>query len=98
MLIISGDITARSDSIADMTRAAIEHVRRSRLEPGCISHDVSIDAENALRLIFFERWQDVAALTAHFALPASRTFWRLLQELAAKPGAMQIYDAREINL
>ena len=98
MLIVSGDITARSDSIAEMTLAALEHVRRSRLEPGCISHDVAIDAENSLRLIFFERWQDDAALKAHFAVPASRTFWRLLQGLAAEPGAMRIYNAVEINL
>ena len=98
MLIVSGDITARPDSIADMIRVSLEHVRRSRGESGCLSHDVSVDADNPLRLIFFERWEDVAALKRHFAVPASRTFWKLLQELAAKPGAMHIHDARTIAL
>ena len=98
MLIISGDVTARPHTIADMTRAALEHVRRSRLEPGCISHHVSLDAENPLRLMFFERWSDAAALKAHFAVPASRTFWKLLQDLAAEPGAMQICEAVEIKV
>jgi quinol monooxygenase YgiN len=41
-----------------MLRISREHVHRSRKEPGCISHDVSIDAENPLRLTFFERWSD----------------------------------------
>ncbi len=97
MLIVSGDVTARADSLEDMLAAALQHVRRSRLEPGCISHDVSIDAGNPLRLMFFERWQDEAALKTHFAVPASRAFWKLLQVLAAEPGAMQIHDAREIK-
>ncbi|MEP7210043.1 MAG: putative quinol monooxygenase [Alphaproteobacteria bacterium] len=97
MLIVSGDVTARTDRREDMLRAAVEHVHRSRLEPGCISHDVSVDAENPLRLMFFERWQDEAALKAHFAVPASRAFWKLLQSLAAEPGAMHIYEAREIR-
>lgn len=98
MLIVSGDVTARADAIDDMLRAALEHVRRSRHEPGCISHDVSVDAENPLRLLFFERWRDPEALKAHFALPASQTFWRRLQQLAAHPGAMRIHEAAEIRL
>jgi quinol monooxygenase YgiN len=97
MVIVSGDVTARADARAEMLRASLEHVHRSRLEPGCISHDVSVDAENPLRLMFFERWQDEAALKAHFAVPASRDFWKLLQQLAAAPGAMHIHDAREIK-
>jgi quinol monooxygenase YgiN len=97
MLIVSGDIAAKPDTIAEMMRASLAHVRRSRLEPGCISHDVSVDAENPLRLMFFERWKDEAALKAHFAVPASRSFWKLLQDLAATPGAMHIHDAREVG-
>jgi quinol monooxygenase YgiN len=97
MLILSGGVTARADTIADMLRASLEHVHRSRLEPGCVSHDVSIDAENPLRLMFFERWRDEAALKTHFAVPASRSFGKLLQQLAAEPGAMHIHDAREIT-
>jgi quinol monooxygenase YgiN len=98
MLIVSGDVIARPDSIAEMMRASLEHVHRSRREPGCVTHDVSVDAENPLRLMFFERWQDEAALKAHFAVPASRHFWKLLQSLAAHPGAMHFHDAREISL
>lgn len=98
MIVVTGTVTARPETAAEMIRAALEHVRRSRLEPGCISHDVAVDAENALRLIFLERWADAAALKTHFRVPESRAFWRLLQDLAADPGAMHLYDASEINI
>jgi len=98
MLIVTGSVTAKPDTIAEMTRAALEHVARSRLEPGCISHEVSMDAANPLRLIFFERWADEAALKAHFAVMQSRGFWKLLQELSADPGHMSVYEAAKIKV
>jgi quinol monooxygenase YgiN len=98
MILVTGDVTARPDSIAQMLRVALEHVHRSRGEPGCISHDVAVDPENRLRLLFTERWADAAALKAHFRVPESRAMWKTLQSLAADPGAMRIYDASEISL
>ena len=53
---------------------SLEHVHRSRKEPGCISHAVHVDCENPLRLVFIEQWADRAALLTHFAVPASRDF------------------------
>jgi quinol monooxygenase YgiN len=98
MIVVAGAITARPETAAEMTRAALEHVHRSRKEPGCISHDVSVDAENPLRLMFFERWENAAALKTHFAVRESRVFWRLLQDLAAEPGAMHLYEATRVKL
>ncbi|HWA89201.1 MAG TPA: putative quinol monooxygenase [Rhizomicrobium sp.] len=98
MILVTGTVTAKPDTIAQMTREALAHVHRSRREPGCISHEVAIDPENPLRLVFLERWEDVAALKAHFRVPASRAFWQLLQDLAADAGAMHLYDASRITL
>jgi quinol monooxygenase YgiN len=98
MIVVTGAVTAKSESIAEMTRISLEHVRRSREESGCISHDVSIDAENPLRLHFIERWSDAAALKVHFAVPESRAFWKALQELAADPGGMAVYEASRIKV
>jgi len=98
MILVTGAVTARPETIAEMLRVAREHVHRSRQEPGCISHDVSIDADNPLKLHFIERWESEAALKAHFAVKASRAFWKTLQDLAADPGAMHIYEASEVRL
>jgi quinol monooxygenase YgiN len=98
MLLVTGAVTGKPETFAEMLRAAREHVHRSRGEDGCISHDVSVDADDPLKLHFIERWRDAAALKAHFRVAESRAFWRLLQELAADPGAMHVYDANEIKL
>ena len=95
MILVTGRITAKPDTIAEMLRISREHVHRSRKEPGCISHDVSVDADDPLTLHFIERWADEAALKAHFRVPESRAMWQMLQSLAADPGAMHIYEASE---
>ncbi|WP_245302262.1 antibiotic biosynthesis monooxygenase [Bradyrhizobium sp. LTSP885] len=53
MIVVTGSVTARPDSFDEVRRLSLEHVHRSRAEPGCISHAVHIDCENPLRLVFF---------------------------------------------
>jgi quinol monooxygenase YgiN len=56
-----------------------------------------LDCENPLRLVFIEQWADRAALSAHFAVPASRDFVRALQPLAAASPTIEIYDATRLE-
>src|SRR3954469_20151055 len=97
MILVTGSVVARQDSFADVCRLSLEHVHRSRKEPGCISHGVHIDCENPLRLVFVEQWADRAALLAHFAVPASRDFVRNLQPLAAAASTIELYDATKLE-
>ena len=98
MLIVTGSIAARADTIEDLRQASLEHVARSRAEPGCLEHGVSLDANDGLRLVFFERWTDRAALDAHFKVPASRAFAAQAGKLAARPPDLAIYEASELSL
>lgn len=93
MIIVTGSIVARPDTIDEVRALALEHVHRSRAEPGCLSHAVHIDAEDPLRLVFFETWQDRAALDTHFAVLASGDFVRAATKLAAGPPSIEIYEA-----
>ena len=97
MIVVTGSVTARPDSFEEVKRLSLEHVHRSRTEPGCISHAVHVDCENPLRLVFLEQWADRAALAAHFAVPASRSFVRALQSLAASATSIEIYDAARLE-
>ena len=97
MIVVTGSVTAREDSLSEIRRLSLEHVRRSRAENGCISHAVHIDCENPLRLVFIEQWEDRAALMAHFAVPASRDFVRALQPLAAASPTLEIYNATTLE-
>jgi quinol monooxygenase YgiN len=98
MILVTGTVTARPETVAEMTRVALEHVHRSRLEPGCISHEVAVDPENPLRLVFLERWESEAALKAHFTLPRSRALFKALQALASEGGSMKVYRAEAIRI
>jgi quinol monooxygenase YgiN len=97
MIVITGSVTAREDSFDQVRKLSLEHVHRSRAEPGCISHAVHVDCENPLRLVFFEQWADRAALLAHFAVPASRDFVRSLQPLADQATTIELYEATRLE-
>jgi quinol monooxygenase YgiN len=97
MIMVTGSVTARADSLPEVRRLSLEHVHRSRLEPGCIAHAVHADCENPLRLVFIEQWADRATLSAHFAVPASRDFVRALQPLASAASTLEIYDATRLE-
>ena len=97
MIVVTGSVTARADSFDEVRKLSLEHVHRSRTEPGCISHAVHVDCENPLRLVFFEQWADRAALLVHFAVPASRDFVKSLQSLAAAATTIELYDATRLE-
>jgi quinol monooxygenase YgiN len=97
MIVVTGSVTAREDSLAEVRKLSLEHVHRSRGEPGCLSHAVHVDCENPLRLVFIEEWVDRAALSAHFAVPGSRDFVRALRPLASASSTLQIYDATRLE-
>jgi quinol monooxygenase YgiN len=93
VILVTGSIVARPEHVDGLLALSLEHVRRSRSEPGCLAHAVHRDAENPLRLVFVEQWTDRAALLAHFAVPASRAFVESATALASEPPAIHIYDA-----
>lgn len=94
---ITGAITARDDTLDELRAISLAHVHRSRLEPGCLSHDVYVDAEDPLRLFFFETWLDRAAVDTHFAAPESGAFVRDATRLSVGPATIHIYDATVVQ-
>jgi len=97
MIIVTGGVLARAANADELRALSLAHVRRSRSELGCVSHDVHASLEDPLRLSFFERWESMAALKTHFGVPASREFGRQLVALAAEPPWMHIYEAAAVT-
>ncbi|MDQ2927751.1 MAG: antibiotic biosynthesis monooxygenase [Pseudomonadota bacterium] len=98
MLIVTGTLAARADTLEQLRDLSLEHVARSLAEAGCLEHGVAVDANDGLRLVFFERWADRAALDAHFRVPASGTFAAKIATLVAHPPTLNVYEASEISL
>ncbi|MEQ1725932.1 MAG: putative quinol monooxygenase [Sphingopyxis sp.] len=96
MIVVTGAIEGSDATIDELLAICLDHVRRSRAEPGCISHDVHRHAEHVNRLVFVEQWADMAALKAHFAVPESGAFVRAMSALASGPPSIAIYDATAI--
>ncbi len=93
MIIVTGTVKVRADALDAALAVSLEHVRRSRTEPGCLTHSVHQDVEDPLTLFFFEQWEDDAAISAHFAVPASLAFVTALSELTTGRPVMTLYDA-----
>lgn len=93
MIIVIGSVTARAETFDAVLAESQAHVARSRLEDGCISHAVHIDAENPLRLFFYEEWRDMAALQTHFAVPESGAFVEALRALCQATEPIRMFDA-----
>jgi quinol monooxygenase YgiN len=98
VIIVTGAVKARPETLDDVRRLSLEHVRRSRREPGCLLHSVHHDVEDQNRFVFLEHWSDRDALTAHFRVPASRAFARSLADLSAEPPTLEIYDAGPVTI
>ena len=93
MIIVTGSVTARPESLDEVLRLGLEHVHRSRLEPGCLLHTVHQDVENPNRVVFLEHWTDHDALMTHFQVPASGAFVEALAGMSDGPTTLEIYEA-----
>jgi quinol monooxygenase YgiN len=98
MVIVTGSIEARPDTVDRIVELGLAHVRRSRLEPGCILHSVHRDVENELRIVFIEQWEDASALEDHFHVPASGEFVREAAALAVRPPEMSIFEVEVASM
>ncbi len=92
MIIVTGSVTVRPDAIDEAIEHSLEHVRRSRTEPGCLLHSVHRDVEDPNRLVFLEHWVDRSSLDAHFAVPASGEFVGALSAMATMPPDLRIFE------
>jgi quinol monooxygenase YgiN len=97
MIVVTGAIVARPDTRDALIAKGIEHSQRSRAEPGCLDHNIHVDCENPMRVVFIERWADRAALKAHFMVPASGAFVREAAGLAAGKPTIEIYDTADLT-
>ena len=97
MIIVIGSILTNGENRAAILAESVEHCRRSRAEPGCISHNVHTDCEEPDRLVFVERWADGKSLAEHFAVSESGAFVQSVSKLSTEAPEMKIYAADEID-
>ncbi len=98
MIVITGSLVAAPATFNELFEISLEHVARSRREPGCRLHSVHVDAENGLRLVFLEHWEDRASVLTHFAQPEAKAFVARVRELAAESPQIRLFNSVELPL
>lgn len=98
MVIVLGSAVAQPGQFDEALALSQDHVNRSRQEPGCLAHAVHVDTENPLRVVFAEKWSDMASLQAHFRVPQSRAFGKALAALCSQPPDIELYEAAALPL
>jgi len=90
-------MTGSPETLDEVRKLGLEHVHRSRSDPGCISRG-TLRLREPATAGFCRIREDRAALAAHFAVPASRNFVRALHPIAASAPDIQIYDATTLEI
>ena len=98
MILVTGSLIARPETQAELRQVCQDHSARSRMEHGCLSHDVHLDCENPLRLVFLERWADLGALRVHFGRSDARGFVKAARALAAGGSPVEILETTPISV
>ena len=98
MLIVTGAIVAKPEGLDALLDAARVHVAQSRTEPGCIAHHFHVDVENPCRIVFWERWDDLPALTTHFEQPGTVKLMEAVRAHSESTEPLEMFEASPVSL
>jgi quinol monooxygenase YgiN len=62
-----------------------------RAEPGCLSYTAHLHAQDSRRVLFYERWQDDAALAVHAKATALTEFRAAMEPRLAGPSELNFW-------
>jgi len=97
MIIVTGTVNVKDECFNEALALSLQHVRHSREEPGCVSHDVTQGVDSRNQLFFYEQWQDEASIKTHFALESSQQFVKKLSTLCITPPVLSMFNAEQIR-
>lgn len=65
MILIIAKATVKKDKLDAFKSVALELIKRSRTEDGCIEYSLYENNEDAYSLTFVEKWRDQEAVNQH---------------------------------
>jgi quinol monooxygenase YgiN len=89
---IIGMVVAKDETRDELRAILQEQVAPTRAEPGCISYDFHVDAEDPNRFMFYENWRSKADLDAHLHAPHLTPLFGRVDELLAEPVRIRFYE------
>jgi len=96
MIVVNAKIVSTAADIAAMQPAIATMEQASQAEPGCQDYTFSVELNNPDVLRITERWDDMAALEAHFGMPHMAAFQAAMQANPPKEVTASFYEATEV--
>ena len=98
MIIVAGWVRMAPEDIERLRSAATAMMHATQTsEPGCLDYAFSVDLAEPGLLRVIERWQDEAALAAHFATPHMATFNAAMAGAAITGASIKAYAGEEVR-
>jgi len=96
-LVIAGSVRIDPSKVDDATAAALQMMRETHEEPGCISYTFTADLEEPGAFRIFEEWESQEALDLHFKAPHMAAFQRQMGGLGVREMSVQKYRIESVG-
>lgn len=97
MIVVNAIIETTADNIAAMKDAINTMETKSRAEAGCHDYTFSVELNNADVVRITEKWENMEALGAHFAMPHMADFQAVMAANPPKNVSATFYEATEVT-
>jgi quinol monooxygenase YgiN len=90
-LTVVAEITAKPGSEEELRALLLSIVEPTRKEDGCIQYDLHVSTAEPGKFLFFENWEDQAALAKHAASEHLKAFGAKAAGLVGGPSKIVTY-------
>ena len=97
MIVIAGTIQLDPAKVEEASAAAIEMMKETHKEEGCIAYCFSQDLVEPGLIHIFEKWEDQAALDFHFNAPHMAAFQGKMGGFGIKSMDVEKYEIASVG-
>lgn len=97
MIVIAGHIEIDPNKRDEAISAAVELMRETRKESGCIAYAFSADLIDSGSFRIFEQWESAEALAAHMISPHMARFQGVVPALGLRGMSLQRYEVSSVG-
>jgi quinol monooxygenase YgiN len=91
-IVITAYLDIKTDKIAKFLTDVQEVITKSKAEEGNVSYNLFTDPKEKNKFVFIEEWKDQSAIDIHFATEHFKKFNTLMEEVAAAPAQIKIFE------
>jgi quinol monooxygenase YgiN len=91
-IVITAYLDIKTDQVEKFLTEVQEVITKSQAEEGNASYNLFADLKEKNKFVFVEEWKGQAAVDIHFATEHFKKFNTLMDEVAASPAKIKIFE------